>query len=76
MATKYLVDQGYVILDRNYRKGHQEADIIALDNDELVIVEVKTRSGDTWFAPEEAVDHRKRRNLIRVANNYILKHQR
>ena len=76
MATRYLEDKGYVILDRNYRKGHQEVDIIALDHDELVIAEVKTRSNNAWFNPEDAVDHQKRLNLIRVANNYVRKHQR
>ena len=76
MATRYLEDNGYIILARNYHKGHQEADIIALDNDELVIVEVKTRSNTAWFAPEEAVNHQKRLNLIKVANNYVHKHHR
>jgi len=76
MATRYLEDNGYVILDRNYRKGHQEVDIIALDHDELAIVEVKTRTSDTFFSPDKAVDHQKRLNLIRVANNYIRKHHR
>ena len=76
MATRYLEDKGYVILDRNYRNGHKEVDIIALDNDELAIVEVKTRSGDALFAPEQAVDRQKRQNLIRVANNYVRNHHR
>ena len=76
MATRYLEDKGCVILDRNYRKGHQEVDIIALDHDELVIAEVKTRSSETFFAPEDAVDHQKRLNLIRVANNYVQKNHR
>ena len=76
MATRYLEDNGYVILDRNYRKGHQEVDIIALDHDELAIVEVKTRTSDTFFSPDKAVDHQKRMNLIRVANNYIRKNHR
>ena len=76
MATHYLEEKGYVILDRNFRKGHKEADIIALDNDELVIVEVKTRTSDAWFAPEQAVNHQKRMNLIKVANNYVRKYHR
>ena len=76
MATRYLEDKGFVILDRNYRNGHQEVDIFALDHGELVIAEVKTRSSETFFAPENAVDHQKRLNLIRVANNLVRKHQR
>ena len=71
MATRYLEDQGYVILDRNYRKGHKEVDIIALDHGEIAVVEVKTRSNEEYFSAEQAVDHQKRQNIIRVANNYV-----
>ena len=76
MATRYLEDQGYVILDRNYRKGHKEVDIIALDHGEIAVVEVKTRATDTFLAPEQAVDHRKRQNIIRVADNYVRRNHR
>ena len=61
MAARYLEDQGYVILDRNYRRGHKEVDIIALDHGELAVIEVKTR---------------KRQNIIRVANNYVRRYHR
>ena len=76
MASRYLEDQGYVILDRHYRRGHQEVDIIALDHGELAIVEVKTRTDENVFSPEQAVDHRKRQNIIRVANDYVRSHGR
>lgn len=76
LATKYLVDKGFVVLDRNYRNRHKEVDLIALDQGELVFIEVKTRSSDYYMQPEEAVDHQKRQNLIRVANQYIRYHQR
>lgn len=91
MATKYLEDNGYTILERNYHKGHLEIDIIALDpnpqfvkrfptgdetTNELVIVEVKTRSHDTVLSPEDAVVHKKRLNMIRLGNQYIRSHGR
>ena len=90
MATKYLEDNGYTILERNYRKGHLEIDIIALDPHsefnapysdmnglgDLVIIEVKTRSYDTVLQPEDAVDHKKRLNLIRLGNQYVRSHGR
>ena len=76
MAAKYLTDNGYVILEHNYRRGHLEIDLIALDGDELVIVEVKSRAYDTILHPEEAVDHKKRLNLIRLANEYVKTHGR
>ena len=76
MAAKLLTDKGYVILEHNYRRGHLEIDLIALDGDELVIVEVKSRAYDTILQPEEAVDHKKRLNLIRLANEYVKTHGR
>lgn len=76
MAARYLEDHGYVILDRNYRRGHKEVDIIALDHGELAVVEVKTRTSEGVFAAEQAVDHRKRQNIIRVANNYVRRYHR
>ena len=76
MAAKLLTDKGYVILEHNYRRGHLEIDLIALDGDDLVIVEVKSRAYDTILQPEEAVDHRKRLNLIRLANEYVKTHGR
>ena len=41
-----------VILDRNYRRGHKEGDIIALDHGELAVVEVKTRTNEDYFTAE------------------------
>lgn len=76
MAAKYLTDKGYVILEHNYRRGHLEIDLIALDGDELVIVEVKSRACDAVLQPEAAVDHRKRLALIRLANEYVKTHNR
>lgn len=76
IARHYLEDKGYVILDRNYHDHHREVDIIALDNDVLVFVEVKTRSSCQFMQPEDAVDHSKRERLIKAANQYILSHKR
>ena len=76
MTAKYLTDEGYIILEHNYRRGHLEIDLIALDGDELVIVEVKSRAYDTILQPEDAVDHKKRLALIRLANEYVKTHGR
>lgn len=76
MAARYLTDQGYIIIEHNYRRGHLEIDLIALDKDELVIVEVKCRAYDTILQPEDAVDHKKRLALIRLANEYVKTHGR
>ena len=76
MTAKYLTDKGYIILEHNYRRGHLEIDLIALDGDELVVVEVKSRAYDNILQLEEAVDHKKRLALIRLANEYIKTHGR
>lgn len=76
MTARFLTDKGYVILEHNYRRGHLEIDLIALDGDELVIVEVKSRAYDTILQPEEAVDHKKRLALIQLASEYVKTHNR
>lgn len=71
-AVNYLRQNGYEILDRNWRFGPKEIDIIATKDNTLIIVEVKTRSGDIYEQPEDAVNRRKQRFLISAANEYVL----
>ena len=74
-AYWYLRRQGYTLVARNYTvtgiKG--EIDIVAYDGPVLVFVEVKTRSatGPLQARPEEAVNHDKRRNLSRMARQFL-----
>lgn len=70
-AAMYLLEKGYEILNQNWRFGHDEIDIVARKNDELVIVEVKTRSSDYFGDPMEAVDIKKQKILIRATESYI-----
>ncbi len=70
-ALQMLKAKGYTILETNWRNYKVEVDIIATDKDELVIVEVKTRSTDYFGDPEDAVGQAKARNLIRAAEAYI-----
>jgi putative endonuclease len=72
MARTYLEQQGYLILETNWRSGHKEIDIIAKENETLVIVEVKARKNEDLVNAEDAVNGKKMRNLIRAAHNYIL----
>ena len=62
-AAEYLERSGYRILWRDWRCGHRDIDIVAVDADHLVIVEVKTRRNNDYMEPEQAVDARKRRSL-------------
>jgi putative endonuclease len=72
IAASYLVKEGYKILERNWYWDHKEIDIIARHGDEIVIVEVKTREGDYFEEPWEAVSNRKIRNLVVVAEAYLI----
>ena len=75
LAHRFLRKQGYTIVARNYRlsSGDAEADLIARESENLVIVEVKTRATNEYGAPEQAVNPEKRRHLMRVAREYARK---
>ncbi len=70
-AVAYLERAGFEIVNRNWRDGRGELDIVALDGETLVICEVKTRSGTSHGTPEEAVSLAKQRRLVRLARSYI-----
>jgi putative endonuclease len=71
LAAEELTRQGYSILERNFRCLHGEIDLIAVDGEDLVFVEVKTRRGTAYGLPEEAVTARKQQKLIQVATYYL-----
>lgn len=71
LAQQFLKENGYDILECNWRYKHLEADVIARYNDLLVIVEVKTRKNNYFGEPEENVHQKKQKNLIDIANAYI-----
>ncbi len=73
LARNFLRKKGYKIIETNWRFGKDEIDIIAIDNDYLVIVEVKTRSSNYFVEPEFAVNKKKQSFLIRAAHAYIIK---
>ena len=67
LAADYLVRSGYAILDRNWRCRQGEIDVVALDGDETVFVEVKTRSSVAFGHPLEAITTQKLARLRRLA---------
>ncbi|MBR5808116.1 MAG: YraN family protein [Alistipes sp.] len=73
-AVDYLRQNGFMIVERNYRVGRSEVDIIASRYDELHFVEVKTRKFGTMTAPEEAINEQKMRALRRAATAYMAQH--
>jgi putative endonuclease len=74
VAAAYLVEQGWQVLDRNWRGAAGELDIVALHGDELVVVEVKTRTGDGFGHPAEAVTPAKLARLRRLAGEWLASH--
>lgn len=74
VAVKYLQKQGYKILERNFRKGYGEIDIVAKQNETVVFVEVKTRIGEKYGPAVEAITPWKIRALKRSALFYKMLH--
>jgi len=71
IAAGYILGKGYRILDRNWRFGKNEIDLIARDGSFIVIIEVKTRLSNYFSEPETAVTREKQRILVRAANAYV-----
>ena len=73
-AAVFLGDQGYFIIERNFRCRFGEIDIVSIKDEFLCFVEVKTRSSIGYGLPCEAVNDRKQRHIKNVAHYYILSH--
>jgi putative endonuclease len=71
LAARFLQENGYTVLERNFRYGRGEIDIIAEDAGTIVFVEVKSRSSESFGSPEGAVDSRKQRQLSKLALAYL-----
>jgi len=72
LAHRFLRRQGFTIVARNYRlpSDDAEADLIAYEGEDLVVVEVKTRESAEHGPPDRAVGPEKQRHLLRVAREY------
>jgi len=75
LAAQYLIDKGYEILERNWRAYRKEIDIIAIDGEDIVFVEVKTRQDDEYGTPEMAVNRQKRAHIYAAASAYYYEHK-
>ncbi|WP_433614111.1 YraN family protein [Dactylosporangium sp. CA-139114] len=71
VACRYLVSQGLVLLDRNWRSPAGELDVVARDGADVVFVEVKTRSSTRYGQPAEALVPAKVRRLRRLAQMWL-----
>lgn len=73
-AASALLAQGYAIVERRYRTRYGEIDIIARDGEALVFVEVRCKSGEECGTAAESVTRAKQRRVIRMAVEYLTRH--
>jgi putative endonuclease len=73
-AVDYLVRKGYRIVERNFRFERGKIDIVAEDGGVLVFVEAKARRSLAFGEPEDAVTPAKRRQILKVAQGYLMQH--
>ena len=74
LAADFLKKQGYKIIERNFKKPQGDIDIVAMDDNTVVFVEVKTRKTRTFGLPVEAITPWKVRKLIQSAHVYMMLH--
>jgi putative endonuclease len=73
LAYEYLESKGFEILERNWRYGHWEIDLIAKEGQTTVFVEVKTRKSTTYGMPEEGLTKKKLKSIIAAGTEYLQK---
>ena len=71
IAERHLAKLGLSIVARNYRCTYGEIDLVALDGDELVFVEVRTRASRDFGSPEESITPAKQARMVRCALSYL-----
>jgi putative endonuclease len=71
IAARWLVRQGWSVLDHRFRAGRRDIDLVMRREQEVAFVEVKARRGQEFGSPVEAVHHRKRQELSRAAKVWV-----
>ena len=71
IAAGFLIEQGYAILEQNYRTPYGEIDLITRQDDVIVFVEVKTRASSSLGPPEISITRRKAEHMRSAAEYYI-----
>lgn len=74
LAVAHLINNGYLIIERNYRFKKLEIDIICEKDNLLIIIEVKTRTTDKLGAPE-LISRGKQKQVIKATNHFIQERQ-
>ena len=73
-ALSFLTNKGYILLEKNYRFGKAEIDLLMKDDNILICVEVKARSTDFFGSPESFISSKKISILVGAVNHYIESH--
>ena len=76
LAERWLRRRGYRVLQRRFRSGHRDIDLVAESNGTVAFVEVKTRRGAQFGGPVAAVNWKKRLELARSAHTWVDRHGR
>lgn len=76
LARRHLEEEGFAVVETNWRRGKYEVDIIAYREGLIVFAEVKTRSDVEHGNPEDFVDRKKQRAYVRMADAYVTMHRR
>ena len=72
LAINHLLEQGYIVLEKNWRFQKAEVDIIAQKENTIVAVEVKTRTSDYFGNPQDFVNPKKIKLLVIAMNEYVI----
>jgi putative endonuclease len=72
LAVDFLLKEGHEILERNWRYLKAEIDIIARKENELIAVEVKTRTSEYFGNPQDFISAKKIQLLVTAMNEYVI----
>jgi putative endonuclease len=72
LAERYLIEHGCQVLGRNLRTAYGEIDLLARQGEELIFVEVKTRTNRSYGLPETGITVKKREHMLNAAQAYLL----
>lgn len=70
-VAEYLCKMGHSILERNWRSGHLEIDIISIDSDGIHFVEVKTRKDNIQAPPQASVNGVKQKRIAQASRRFL-----
>ncbi len=74
LAAKFLSQQGFEIIDRNFHSRYGEIDLIAVQKNLLLFIEVRSRGQSSYVTGKESITHAKQKKILKTAEYYLLQH--